>query len=538
MSVQRLVLFAIVPILLAIVAPGIAEAKDVRLALLIANQKGWDKDPLLRYAVSGDLLPMSRTLKNLGFKVHATLANRSASTIRQVFRQILQRVKQKPRVTTFFFYYSGHADKAYFHTGKRGKNPLSFQEFVWFLDKLRVKRRFAVVDACFSGEIIRRFGSLKRYKHLRQTTDFRRKGIRRQLVETDLSKHLSSQGNNSNGLQIISSSQDESFESRKYKSSVFTHFFLQGLKKQADFDNDGKISLNELFLYTKPRVKQKTGQSPQQWLFREGSDVYAFAPAYKSTLLIGSKIRGELQVSVGNFVWHKHKTKLRPIRLSVTTGKGWVRLKRGKKCWNQQVHFPLQRRVSLQPKRWRKAPCSRVSLFNRKGVIQLPARPPEPLQQERTWLFEAQGGVWGSTGVIHNNGDLLAGGSFGFRHRYIALLLGLWGTSLTFDNKAHQQLAMELRVEGGYRGRWGNFDLFVGGYVVAGTLLQDINQNLNPGLFLHAGVTLSAAYWIAERFSLFIAVDGGFFPTIFDQPRLFFMGSVRFGVRFFLGGIR
>ena len=36
-------------------------SKDVRLALLIANQQGWAKDPRLNYAVKGDLLPMSRS---------------------------------------------------------------------------------------------------------------------------------------------------------------------------------------------------------------------------------------------------------------------------------------------------------------------------------------------------------------------------------------------------------------------------------------------------------------------------------------------
>ncbi|TNE44377.1 MAG: caspase family protein [Deltaproteobacteria bacterium] len=522
---------------LSLLWTSVSFAQDVRVAFLVGNQRGWPKDPVLNYAVSGDLKPMSRALKGLGFELHTVLANQSAERIRQAFRSMLARLKRKPKVTTFFFYYSGHADKEFFHTGPNQKKPLSFQEFVKFLDQIQVKRRFAVVDACFSGEIIRRFGSLGRYRHLRSRGDVQSKGIRRQLVETDLRKHLPNLGNQTHGLQIISSSQDLSFESARYKSSVFTHHFLNGLQGRADLDRDGKISLNELFLYTKPRVKRETGQSPQQWLFREGSEAYTFAPAYKSMLWIGPQIQGHLQVAVGNFVWRQKKSKRKAIKLAVMPGQGWVRLQRGKKCWRQRVHFPLSQRVVLRSAAWEVEPCGARVLLS-KGAVELEARPPAPLHQERAWLFEAQGGVWGSNGYLQTGGDILAGGLLGFRSPHVGLLLGVWGTSLVFGDQSYQQLVVEARLEGGYRHRWRDLDWFGGAYVTLGALLQDLNQEPNPALFLHAGLTTTLGYWVTERVSLLLAADLGVLPQFApDQVRFHVLGSVRLGLRIFWGSV-
>ena len=110
--------------------PSSAHASDVRLALLVGNQAGWKGDPRLKFALSGDLLPMKKALQRSGFSVFATLQNQNAATLRQTMQKLRLRLQRKPYVTTFFFYYSGHADKHTLHMGPRGSHPFQHKELV------------------------------------------------------------------------------------------------------------------------------------------------------------------------------------------------------------------------------------------------------------------------------------------------------------------------------------------------------------------------------------------------------------------------
>lgn len=504
-------------------------ARDVRLALLVGNQYGWDGDPKLDYVLKGDLNPMARTLRRLGFKIHTVLANRDADALRKTFRAIL-RNKQRP--TTFFFYYSGHADKKHFHMGPKGKRPLSYREFVSFLNRLKVKRRFAVIDACFSGEIIRKFGDLQQYREL-VSKGKNPKGVAKELEERDLRQHLPNQGDKVRGLQILSSSQDLAFESKRRRSSVFTYHLLRGLEGAADIDKDGKISFNELFLYTKPKVRLETGQSPQQWLFRVGGETYGLAPVYESRLRIAAGLTGKLKVVVGSFYWQKEKRQRSPMHIAVTAGRGYIRWKRGKVCRHQSVLLAKGREAFVRAGQgWTRISCGRSFLAS-KGSIQLPPRQYDPLQRDNPWAFEMQLGFWGGSGVLRPSGEIAGSLGLGFRHRYFGLFVYGWGTSLNFADGDFVQLGVGLRPEVGYRGRWGKLDLFAGVYGALGLLLQDANQTLTPRVYGHFGPTMSLSYWISSHLSLLSQLDLGLWPTIVGgQTRVSFVGALRIGVRF------
>ncbi len=516
------------------------EAKgDVRLALLVGNQTGWKKDPKLHYAISGDLKPVAQTIKGLGFKLHAVMVNQSPESVRRAMRSVLQRLQQKPRVSTFFFYYSGHADKTHFHLGPKGKDPLSYREFVQFLNKIKVRRRFVVLDACFSGEVIRQFGSLQQYQTLRKTGQVRSKGVSKKLVVADLRKYFPDQGIRVRGLQILSSSQHLSFESNRRSGSVFTYHLLQGLKGAADLDRDGKIGMNELFLYAKPRVKKETGQNPQQWLFRVGGETYGFAPVYRSYLDIHADTLGKLQVTVDNFVWRWNKQARKPIRLAVTDGEGLIELQRGRRCWQQRVSFVAHQKARLRSDRWSSVSCSQSGLL-RKGSLELSSRVAPPLQPENHWSLELSGGPWGTNGFFQNGGELLGSGRLGLRHRFGGIFLGFGGATLQFADLNVTQLLLNLRGEGGYRKSWGRFDLFVGGYLSLGTLLQDINQDTLPSLMIQVGATVTPAFWLSERWAITLTLDAGVLPTIVQlqsQVQAFFVGAAHIGLRYRFGGL-
>ncbi len=473
-----------------------AEDTDHRVALLIAHQQGWKNDPPLRYAVQGDLQPMARMLGRFGFRTKV-VTNPNAAQFRRALRWANQRVQRAPRVQTFLFYYTGHADRNHLHLGRRGKNPVGYNELVQFFRRLPVKRRIVFLDACFSGEIIRQFGSLSAYKKLV------RKGARG-IRPLDLSRSFPNQGEEQ-GLQVISSSLNYSWESRKYKASIFTHHLLEGLRGPADRDSDGRISVNELFNFVSDSMTREIKQKPIMFGVIRRVRPYALAPAYHSRLWIGSSVVGKLRVSVANFYWSRHKQGRRPLRLSVVHGRGFVQLERSGQCWQQNVLFPKGGEARLRSS-WRPISCESFKRV-RKGSLSLEAPQYTPPPAPRVWSIEALGGVLGSP---VGRGDLFAGGMFGLHRRYFGLQLGVWGTSSTYSDAQESQLLLDLRIKVGYQHRWGWFSLFAGGYTGVALLWQNLLSEARTGPLFQYGLNVQPTFWLSPNWGLAVHVDVGF----------------------------
>ena len=342
-----------------------AYAGDKRFAFLVANQDGWKGDPKLQYVISGDLKPLQQTLKRIGFEV-VVVMNRDTATIRKKLAWLKRRLSRKPSISTLLFYYSGHAGKRYFHFGKRKRKPMSFLEFARFFRSLRVKRRFAIIDSCYSGQIIRKFGSIERYKKLQKEGSF--KGAKAYHPMNIRKLMLPEQGKEE-GLRIISSSLHLAWELHRYKASIFTYHLLKGLRNAADLNRDGKITIDELFDYASREVKRETGQRPQQLVMVQREAPYALAPAYYSKLWIGPKVLGHLEVRVGNFLWTRHKKKRYPLRVAVVDGVGDVLLRKESKCLTQRIRLPKGGEAKLSAQ-WQTTSCSQQKRI-RKGDILL-----------------------------------------------------------------------------------------------------------------------------------------------------------------------
>lgn len=514
----RLILSVLgVGLLMLLLAPRV-EAKDVRYALLVGNEQGWKGDPALQYVMNGDIYPLASLLRGIGFTVKI-VKNAKPETLRKALQDVKDRVTRSPRVTTFLFYYTGHADKEYLHMGRKGRSPMGYKEFVRFLRTLPVKRRIAFFDACFSGEIIRQFGSLSRYKELI------RKGASG-YRSIDISKTIPHQGDEK-GLQVITSSADYAWESRRYKASVFTHHMLRGLRGRADRDKDGKISVDELFNYVSDSMVQDIRQKPQMFGVFQRSRPYALAPAYQSQLHIGSNVVGTLQVSVKNFVWKSKKEQRQPLQLSVVHGWGTVELKKGRRCWKQRVYLPKGGKARLLH-RWEKVSCQKVA-YTRKGSLLLPAqlvRPSLPME------LELNTGFWSSP--ITSTDLPMFGGELGLRWKYFGVFAEVWGGQRSFENTTWDQLYTGLRFEGGYSGAWGPWQLFAGGYVGAGMYWQQLNIDPNAaGLLFRYGIALAPAFALTSDWSIAIRAHAGFTLGQFvDQLRHEFDGGVRLALRY------
>ncbi len=485
-----------------------AHAQDRRVALLVVNQSGWKKDPYLRYALQGDLQPLAHELRRLGFQVK-TLVNQSPDSLRRQMKKLQQRFLQKPQVDTFLFYYSGHADRKQLHMGNQTKNDFTYQEFLSTFKSFQVKRKFAIFDACFSGEIIRLFGSQKRYRHLLQSGRLKGVGYR---IPINISRLKSPNQGQEQGFRIITSSLEMSWELNQYKASVFTYHLLQGLKGPADLDRDGKISVDELFDFTSRAVKRVTGQKPQQLVVMRRARPYALAPAYRSRLTIGANVVGTLYVAVANFVWSHRKSKRRPLTLSVVDGKGVVQWKHRKQCYQQNVILPKGGELQLS-KKWSAYPCRRVSSLRSKGLI-LPARVEPPRSRAST-----ERSISLSLGVTQQGYDTLRdiqpNVNLDFRWRWFQTGLGfthgfLPGKTFSLSRVTVQAAAGWPLVFERIHSRW-----FVGAFAQGGLVFQHLpGGNGSINLTAAFGGLTSFTWWHRQwGLRLNAALGGDYTPT-------------------------
>lgn len=487
-----------------LVAQPARETSDKRVALLVAHEKGWKDDPDLRYAIRGDLEPLAVVLSRNGFHV-MPLRNPSPEQVRQVF----QRFAVRQDISTFLFYYSGHADTNYFHLGPDQKNPLRYSEFVDFFLQLHVKRRLAWIDSCYSGEVIRKFGI--RVFQQRQRHRYRPKGVQ---GKASFSILPTVQGfrNRLKGTQILASSQSYSFESQKLKASMFTYYLMQGLQGQADLNGDGKVSIKELYLYIQPRLQREAEQSVQQWMhmkeltYMEGED-YALVPNQTSKLVLHEKMMGTLHVRVENFFWFYHKEQPRIVKLQVLHGKGVVERRNQRQCWKQEVYLPRHGEVSLGDQ-WQSIPC-RVSKIARKGSVLIQSDVsivPVP----SVWSVEWQ---VGNTFSAFLGSPWMMGVAIGLQHPFFGISFGAHGTSVPYRDERYTHLLMEILTEAGYRWRWSRWELAVRGLLAVGLLLQDVNQQAKTGMVFRYGLRITPGFQLTRHWVLRLHLEGGGIPA-------------------------
>ena len=143
-------------------------------------------------------------------------------------------------------YFSGHGLKGSFLPidFDGSKNKVFHHEITEILEKSPAKFKLCIADACHSGSL------------------FAEKGNKAYTFDS----FYKSLAQSKPGMALIMSSKSEetSLESNNLRQGVFSHFLLEGLKGQADYNEDQTIVLKELFDYICHNVKEYTSrrQSP------------------------------------------------------------------------------------------------------------------------------------------------------------------------------------------------------------------------------------------------------------------------------------
>ncbi len=138
-----------------------------------------------------------------------------------------------------FFFLSWDADPAYLEASAINMSGLRF------LRELDCPRVVMIADACHAGGFSRWSPKMAAVP-----------------VKAFMQDFLAS-----SGRVIITSSRPNEFslETERLRNSVFTHYFIDGLKGAADFDGNGVISVNEIYTYVYDRTRNETdgAQHPQ-----------------------------------------------------------------------------------------------------------------------------------------------------------------------------------------------------------------------------------------------------------------------------------
>jgi hypothetical protein len=241
---NRFTLFVLGALLLA---PP-ARATTVRIALVVGNDIGHSDEPPLQYAES-DARRMRDLLEQLGgFDTDriVLLLGKDQPALQAALLQIRGRVAEmtaRGDEALLLFYYSGHGRQGNLHLGNTSIGAGALRQA---LESTGAAVVIGLVDACHSGSIGRVKG-----------------GVPDEAFDVTLQDDPSPKGT----VLIASSLADElSQESPDLQGSLFTHYLISALRGEADYDQDGRVTVREAYrsAYNRTLAKSVTTSSKRQ----------------------------------------------------------------------------------------------------------------------------------------------------------------------------------------------------------------------------------------------------------------------------------
>lgn len=337
--------FLALGILLAACVAVTAEVQ--RIAVFVGVDQGLADERPLRYAAK-DAKSMAEIFGRAGTfdedRIYL-LTNTSLDKIKATLEEVRGRVRELNKAgteTLVLIYYSGHGSYNGLHVQGR---MFSKEEISRFLESLESNLKIVILDACESGDFLRRKGG-------------------RVLEAPKVVKLDQLEGKGT--ILISSSSRGEmAQESEEYRGAVFTHHFLNGMRGLADYDGDKSIRLLEAFDYARVSTKREEimGNSSQQNpefdfdMTGESDPVVARIGRQQSQLLLRGMPAGPLEIYNGNTLELESKVWLTgQDSLSFSLPSNKYILAYGEKDASRilEVDMTWQRRASVDPGIFRK----------------------------------------------------------------------------------------------------------------------------------------------------------------------------------------
>lgn len=258
---------------LAFLLPFSAPAATHKIALIVGNNEGSDTKPFLRYAEQDAKNLYNALIQIGGFAPSETklLLGKNPQTVLETLHslqaQAAHLLKNPQDQILFLFYFSGHSEG---NLLEMGPSQLDFAELHASLRKIPFTARLLILDTCHSGEIIQTKGGIP-IPSFSIPAD-----------EPALPK----------GEVIVTSSTayEDSLESSEFQGSFFTHYFISGLRGAADFNLDGKVSLNEAFSYANQNTILKAKELRRSQTPTYDLDLTGSGEIYLSEIMNGAPL--------------------------------------------------------------------------------------------------------------------------------------------------------------------------------------------------------------------------------------------------------
>ena len=248
----------------------------MRSALLIGNSQ-YDDPALARLGTpAADTRSLAEVLRDPhtgGFDEVTPLLNQKEGAVRRAISTFLNNKKLDDLV---LLYFSGHGvlDEngilflAAQDTHQRMLNATGIpaQSFlIYEIDRCRSRSKILILDCCYAGAFSRGARGVKGAEPSVTRATFESAGTGLVVMTASSSTQFASEGEQGSAA--------ESFENPSL--SVFTHYLVEGLKTgNADLDNDGKISLDELYAYTHNQVVQQlVKQTPCKYVYNQQGEL-------------------------------------------------------------------------------------------------------------------------------------------------------------------------------------------------------------------------------------------------------------------------
>jgi len=168
-------------------------------------------------------------------------------------------------------YFSGYAERditdnsLYFYSknsnlDNKASTSLSSIMINELVNETNAAQKIIIIDSCFANY----------------------HSINDDLTTLNTSENSLDANNAEKGFAILSASRKYDLETEKKnkQNSLFTHFLLEGIESgEADFDDDGIIDINDIYLYTYNKMKYlKIGQRPVRRINSSGIMSFAHTP--------------------------------------------------------------------------------------------------------------------------------------------------------------------------------------------------------------------------------------------------------------------
>jgi hypothetical protein len=230
--------------------PTTRQRPSVRIWAVIVGVAAYNHMPVLRYT-DDDAYRIYAFLKSpeggaLADEQIRILIDEDATSfhIKKTMQEVFSNAGENDLV---LLYFSGHGLKGAFlpFDFDGFSNKLMHAEVKRLLRDSPAKYKLCVADACHSGSLL---------------------GSRSGDLQGTLDDYYDALASAQSGTALIMSSKsnETSLESSGLRHGVFSHFFIRGLKGEADQDNNGTVTVQELFNYVQSNVRTYTRnrQSP------------------------------------------------------------------------------------------------------------------------------------------------------------------------------------------------------------------------------------------------------------------------------------